>query len=217
MKIKQLIIWVCALSLFLILILAALDDVGEVVENSYKRYLYFLGGCLLMFLVDRYTSKNNQVLKTLHHESTHVFFNLITFRKVLMMKVDMDGGVVSSAGNKWMLEAVSLSPYCFPLFAYIVMVFGYFFANDMFQVYAVILGVAYAFHLLCIKEDFGPWPIVGRHQPDICQYPLLFSYLYILCFWLFNTCIILLSVRRDFVSAYSFMWNCFKQTVIDIL
>ena len=217
MKIKQLIIWVCILVLFLLLMLAALDDIGEVVANSYQRYFYFLGGCLLMFLVDRYTSKNNRVLKTLHHESTHMFFNLVTFRKVLMIQVDMNGGVVSSVGNKWMLEAVSLSPYSFPLAAYIVMAFGYFFANDMTHIYAVILGVTYAFHLLCIKEDFGPWPVLGRHQPDINQYPLLFSYLYIFCFWLFNTFIVLLSVRRDIIAAYSYVFNCFIETIMDIL
>ena len=216
MSAKQFIIWVALLLSFLLLLLVSLDEVGQVVISNYERYLYFIGGGVFVFIIDRYASKNNRVLKTYHHESTHMFVNLITFRKVLMMKVDTNGGVVSSVGNNWMLEAVSLSPYCFPLAAYVVMIFGYFFANDMSYVYAVILGVAYAFHLLCIKEDFGPWPILGRHQPDINQYPLLFSYLYIFCFWLFNTYIVLLSVRRDVFAAYSYVFNCFKESIISI-
>lgn len=194
-------------------------NIGEVFKvfcNNPERYAYFLGGCLITFVVDRYTSKNNHVLKTFHHESTHMFVNLITFRKILMMRVDTNGGVVSSIGSKWMLEAVSLSPYCFPLVAYIVMAFGYFFANDMSYIYAIILGVAYAFHLLCIKDDLGPWPVLGRHQSDINQYPLLFSYLYIFCFWLFNTFIVLLSVRKDIIAAYSSMFNSFKESIIAI-
>ena len=115
-----------------------------------------------------------------------------------------------------MLEAVSLSPYCLPLAAYVVMIFGYFFANNMSGAYALILGVAYAFHLLCIKEDFGSWKQFGRHQTDINQYPLFFSYLYILCFWLMNTMIVLLSVRRDFIEAFVYLFNSFKHTIVAI-
>lgn len=216
MKTKQLVIWMIVLLIFLFLLFKSFNDVYTVVISSYERYLYFAGGCVLMFLIDRFTSKNNQVLKILHHENTHFFVNMITFRKILMMRVDTNGGVVSSVGSKWMLEAVSLAPYCFPFAAYIVMAFGYFFANDMSNVYAVIVGVAYAFHLLCIKSDFGPWPMMGRGQSDINQYPLIFSYLYILCFWLFNTMIVLLSVRNDIVDAYIYLIVDFKETILSL-
>lgn len=216
MKVKQFIIWGVFLLPFLMLLLMSFDEISQIVISNYKRYLYFLGGCVLIFIIDRYTSKNNRVLKTFHHESTHMFVNLITFRKILMMRVDTNGGVVSSIGAKWMLEAVSLSPYCFPLAAHVVMAFGYFFANDMSHIYAIILGVAYGFHILCIKEDFGSWRIFGRHQTDINQYPLLFSYLYIFCFWLFNTYIVLLSVRRDIIEAYIYVFNCFKNSIISV-
>lgn len=217
MKVNQLLIWIGALLLFLLLICSAFDDVYKVVANNYERYIFFIVGCLIMFVVDKYTSTNNQWLKTYHHENTHLLFNLITFRQILMLRVDADGGLVSSMGrSKWMLEAVSLSPYCFPLAAYIVMGFGYFFANDMSSVYALILGIAYFFHLLCIKSDFGEWPLMGRGQPDINQYPLSFSYLYIFSFWLFNTMIVLLSVRSDIVDAYLQMYDSFIGTIVSL-
>ena len=201
----------------LLLLLGAVGDVFTVVANSYVRYLYFLGGCVLMFVIDYFTSKNNQMLKTFHHESTHFLVNLITFRKILMLRVDTTGGVVSSIGKSWMLEAVSLAPYCFPLAAYVVMVFGYFFAYDMAMFYSIILGMAYAFHLLCVKDDFVSWRLLGIHQPDINQYPLAFSYLYIFCFWLFNTIIVLLSVRTDIVGAVEFLFSCFKESVLSLI
>lgn len=216
MKQKHLIIWMIILIPLLLLLIMATDDVFGVVFTNFKRYLFFIGGCVLMFVIDYFTSKNNAVLKTFHHETTHMFVNLITFRKILMLRVDTKGGVVSSVGSKWMLEAVSLSPYCLPLAAYVVMIFGYFFANNMSGAYALILGVAYAFHLLCIKEDFVSWKQFGRHQTDINQYPLFFSYLYILCFWLMNTMIVLLSVRRDFIEAFVYLFNSFKHTIVAI-
>ena len=82
--------------------------------------------------------------------------------------------------------------------------------------YALILGIAYFFHLLCIKSDFGEWPLMGRGQPDINQYPLSFSYLYIFSFWLFNTMIVLLSVRSDIVDAYLQMYDSFIGTIVSL-
>lgn len=198
---------------FFILVILSAGEVWTVVKSSYQRYLFFLGGMVLIFVVDKFTYRNNQMLKTFHHESTHLLVNLITFRKVLMLRVDTRGGVVSSVGNKWMMEAVSLAPYCLPLGAYVVMLFGCFFANDMSHIYAIILGAAYGFHLLCIKADMVSLGVMGRHQPDINQYPLVFSYLYILSFWLFNTMIVLLSVRRDMFEAYRFMLENFKEII----
>lgn len=217
MSVKGFIIWMACLCIFLIFTLMNVGEVFKVFCDNPELYAYFLGGCLIMFVVDKYTSTNNQWLKTYHHENTHLLFNLITFRQILMLRVDADGGLVSSMGrSKWMLEAVSLSPYCFPLAAYIVMGFGYLFANDMSSVYALILGIAYFFHLLCIKSDFGEWPLMGRGQPDINQYPLSFSYLYIFSFWLFNTMIVLLSVRSDIVDAYLQMYDSFIGTIVSL-
>lgn len=216
MKLGKFIFWMLFLVIFLILLITSMDDVFMVVVNSYWRYLWFLGGCLLMLIIDRFSTKNNEILKTMHHEFTHLFVNLITFRKVLMLKVDTKGGSVASLGKQWMIETVSLAPYCLPLLSYVVMLFGSFFANDMGYVFFVLLGLTYAFHLLCVKSDFISLKIMGRHQTDINQYPLLFSYLYILCFWLFNTMIVLISIRSDVFRAYVFMFNNFKETIMSI-
>ncbi len=216
MSLRRFICFELLLVIFLVLLFLTIDEVLVVVVNSYTRYLYFLLGGALMFVIDRFTYRNNKMMKTFHHESTHMLVSLLTFRKVLMLKVEPDSGAVASAGSKRMLEAVSLSPYCFPLFAYVVMIFGYFFGRDMVNIYAVILGAAYAFHLLCIKDDFVSLKVLGRHQTDINQYPLLFSYSYILSFWLFNTMIVLLSVRRDIVEAYLYIFDNFKQIVCSI-
>lgn len=215
MRISSFVLWIVILLLFLMLLFASIYDVYQVISNSFKRYYWFIGGFILTLVAERFIS-NKMFLKIYHHESTHMFMNLITFRKILMLQVHTEGGVVSSIGRNWMLEAVSLAPYCFPLASYIVMAFGYFFANDMVHILNLFLGMTYAFHILCIKEDLGPFPILGRHQTDINQYPLLFSYLYILTFWLFNTMIVLLSVRRDIVASFYFMFNHFRETITSV-
>lgn len=216
MKLGKFLLWIILLALFLALLIASVGDVFTIVVNSYRRYLWFLGGGILMLIIDRFAKKNNEILKTTHHELTHMFVNLITFRKILMIKVDTHGGAIASLGKKWMLEMVALAPYCLPLAAYVVMLFGVFFANDMNYIFYILLGITYFFHVLCIISDFKSIKIMGRHQTDINQYPLLFSYLYILCFWLFNTMIVLISVRSDIFNAYRFMFNCFKETILSL-
>lgn len=216
MGISAFVIWMICLLAFTILQFATLDDVYKVVVNNLSRYLWFFAGWIVMLVVDRLFKKNSEILKTLHHEATHLLISILTFRKILMLQVDATGGQVSSIGKRWMLEAVSLSPYCFPLLAYIVMVFTYFFAYDMSHISSLLLGMAYMFHLLCLKSDFFSFSLMGSHQTDINQYPLLFSYTFIFCFWLFNTQIVLLSVRRDFIQAYAFMFEQVRQTIIAI-
>ncbi|MBR5892830.1 MAG: hypothetical protein IKZ37_04245 [Bacteroidaceae bacterium] len=214
MGIVKFILWMVALAAFLVLQILTLDDVFIVVWNSLSRYWWFVAGVVLIFLADKYTSKNNSILKTFHHETTHLFVGIVTFRKILNFKVDIFGGLVASAGKRWMYEVDALAPYCLPLAAYVVMFFGFFFANDMTHILTIMLGIAYGFHLLCIKEDFGSWKQLGIHQTDINQFPLLFSYMYILCFWLFNTAIILLSIRIDIYEAYKYILGCYKETIV---
>ena len=214
MKQSKFILWILFLAFFLVLQILTIDNVLEVVWKSLERYWGFVVGIILIFLVDKFTTRNNSILKTFHHETTHMFVSLISFRKIITLKVDVLGGVVASAGKKWMFEAEALAPYCLPLAAYVVMFFGYFFANDMTHILTVMLGLAYGFHLLCIKEDFDSLKMLGRHQPDINQFPLLFSYLYILCFWLFNTFIVLLSIRIDVYQAYKYLFLCYKDTIV---
>lgn len=216
MKPVRFILWILALTVFLVLQILTIDNVFTVVWNSFGRYWWFIAGIIAIFLVDRFTTKNNGILKTFHHEMTHMFVGLVTFRKILTLKVDIVGGLVASTGRKWMYEVDALAPYCLPLAAYVVMFFGLFFANDMTHIFTLLLGITYGFHLLCIKEDFVSWKIMGRHQADIHQFPLLFSYLYIFCFWLFNTMIILLSIRIDIYEAYKYLFGCYRDTLISL-
>ena len=52
MKQKHLIIWMIILIPLLFLLIMATDDVFGVVFTNFKRYLFFIGGCVLMFVID---------------------------------------------------------------------------------------------------------------------------------------------------------------------
>ncbi len=217
MKIWKLTLWMIFLIVFFILLVASIGDVFEVVFTHYARYLWFLIGAVLMLLLHFINKKNRDIFMKAHHELTHMFLDVITLKEIVKIKVDKQKGSVESNGNSFMLEIVDLAPYCLPLFAYVIMLFGYFFARDMSYVFFILLGFAYTFHILCIKFDFKSFKEMGRHQNDINQYPLIFSYSYILCFWLFNTFIVLISVRSDVFSAYAFMFESFKETITNII
>lgn len=216
MKARTLILWMIFLLAFFALLIGSVDDVYEVVKNNDKCYLYFLGGGILIIILDMLNKKNKNFLKKTHHEFTHIVVDFITFREIINLKIDKQKGSVVSKGNDSMLETSKLAPYCLPLLAYIIMIFGCFIASNMSYVYYVVLGMAYTFHLLCIKLDFRSFKDMGRHQDDINQYPLIFSYSYILCFWLFNTFIVLISVRSNMLRAYAFMFESFKETFSSI-
>ena len=216
MKVWKLILWMLFLTIFFILLVASIGDVFEVVINNYARYLWFIMGGILVIFLNFLNKKNRDILMKSHNELTRMFLDFITFKEILRIKVDKHKGSVESTGNNIMEESVALAPYCLPLLAYVVMIFGYFFAKDMSYVFFILLGMAYTFHLLCIKFDFRSFKEMGRHLEDINRFPLIFSYFYILCFWLFNTMIVLVAIRSNVFGAFAFMFESFMQTVTNI-
>ncbi len=217
MKPIKLIMWMIFLMSFFLLLLASIGDVYEVIRNNGYRYFWFLMGFVVMLLLNAVNRRNREIFMKTHHELTHMVLGFITFKEIHRMKVEKQRGSVVVSGNNVLIETVTLAPYCLPLLAYVVMIFGFFFARDMSYAFYIFLGMAYMFHLLCIKFDFKSFKDMGRSQEDINQFPLLFSYSYILCFWLFNTMIILVTIRNNNIfKSFVFMFDSFKETIMNI-
>ena len=86
------------------------------------------------------------------HEVTHLFFAILFFRKIIRFKVDADDSYVSYSNGWFGYHAITLSPYCVPIFtlALIPWRFTTGTANWVFlAVIDALIGFTYAFHLCC--------------------------------------------------------------------
>lgn len=145
-------------------------------------------GMLGYAIVERMVKHNISWLETLSHELTHGFFALILQGRIHSLKADEDSGVISHSGvKKWGLASVSLAPYCFPLFTYLLLAIRHLLDFHGKWVFDIIVGISLAFHIICFRKQ------TGNHQTDINRYPLVFSYFYIFVCWIINICVILVS------------------------
>ncbi len=116
-------------------------------------------------------------LQTFTHELTHALFGLLAFNKIKSFKVflrpNADGalGAVKQEGTGHFI--IVLTPYCFPILTYFLIIFRPFLSGELLFTFDLILGATYAFHLLTFLQDMGP------HQTDFTRCGILFSYLFV--------------------------------------
>lgn len=145
-------------------------------------------GMLSYAILERKVKHNITWFETLTHEMIHGFFALILQGRVHSLHADEGKGVISHSGvKKWGRVSVSLAPYCFPLYTYMLLSIRHLLDFHGKWVFDIIIGVSLAFHIICFRKQ------IGNHQTDINQYPLAFSYFYIVVSWIINLCIILVS------------------------
>lgn len=145
-------------------------------------------GMLGYAIVERMVKHNIAWFETLTHEITHAFFALILQGRIHSLRADETNGVMAHSGvKKWGRVSVSLAPYCFPLYTYLLLSIRHLLDFHGKWVFDIIIGVSLAFHIICFRKQ------TGNYQTDINQYPLAFSYFYIVVSWIINLCIILVS------------------------
>ncbi len=143
----------------------------------------FAGFCLVKGLLDR----NLKWTETFTHELTHTVVSILLFRKVHSFHANEDSGEVSTSGGHVSRVFVSLAPYCLPIYTYFFLFFRMLIAEEGRCIYDIIIGATIAFHAFCFKSQ------TSKRQPDINQFPLAFSYLYITAALMFNLHTILVS------------------------
>lgn len=149
-------------------------------------YKWVSVGVVAYVVLRRLLKKNLTFLEVFSHEFTHTVVALLFNRKVHSFQAGEQSGVICTSGKRqYALIPVSLAPYCFPILTYILLSIRWMLDFHGVWIYDVLIGITMGFYFYCFKTQ------MNRQQPDINQYPLLFSYFYIITIWVVNICLIL--------------------------
>lgn len=176
--------------------------------HYYPWYLWLLLGGVIFPLMNKYFVKNMEMTKTVTHELTHVITGLLLFRRIHSIHAEeAGGGVVWSSGNEKLRFMSSLAPYCFPIYTFPLLMLRSIVMPSLFPIMDILIGFSMGLHIVCFKEQ------TGNHQEDITQFPLWFSYVYILSIWLFDISLVMLAYLPKLNIFYAFriyaldMWH----------
>lgn len=175
-----------------------------------KMYQWSAVGFVAFAIVRKFVKNNILFVETFSHEFTHTVFALFLNRRVYSFHAEEGTGAVFTSGrNQYTLVPIALAPYCFPIFTYFLLAFRWMMDFHGMWIYDILIGVTLCFHVYCFKTQ------IGSHQSDINQYPLLFSYTYIVTAWVINLCVILPSFFPNMnghghvLPIYSYgVWSC---------
>ena len=203
MKKSSYILWMVTLSLLMGLTLPYLWVILKTIFipkhcgfwGEEKTYMWFMIGAVAYLCLRLLIRSKSRFLETLSHELTHAAIALLCGRRIHSIHVEDSGsGVVFTSGNNnYSLVPVALAPYCLPLFTYILLAIRCIVDEESLWICDILNGFVTCFHYICFKTQ------LGNYQTDINQYPLSFSYYYIVTSWVINTCIILVSFNPEII------------------
>ena len=175
---------------------------SQPVLNQLSIYKWVAVGYFLLYIIRRYLKNNLIFLETFSHELTHAFFAFCFNRRVHSFHAeDAGSGVIYTSGkNQYALVPIALAPYCFPIFTYLLLSIRCLMDFHGMWIYDVLIGMTICFHFFCFKNQ------TGNYQTDINQYPLSFSYLYIVTALLINFCIIWVAFFSQY-NVYTSFWR----------
>lgn len=170
------------------------------VGGHIKYYWYFFGGGVLYAVIALTLLKSNlHFYHTKHHETLHQVACQIMLRPIKAIRATAgSGGELSYTGGRNMF--ITLSPYTFPAFTYFFLLIQLM-VSPKFPYYALLTGFTFFFFLHAVYRQ------TGSHQPDLKQYGLPLSYLFIADFLLINTAIILYAVKMNIWKGFLFYFT----------
>ncbi len=165
-------------------------------------YQWFIYGFVAYFILRRlkFVSQNEELKMTAAHERTHEFVGRLFLRKIHSIEIHENHGAVCHSGGKFGSMFISLSPYCLPIYTYLIIFFRILGANKLLYVFDVFIGLTLAFHIVCFWNQTYP------KQSDIQGQGVIRSYLFLIVAWLFNATIILLTIRKGIVGAITYIF-----------
>lgn len=142
-------------------------------------------GFAVFAILRRYTKGNLEFAETFSHKLTHTIFAVLFNLQVVEFHTNQRTGYMMAAQrNVYKAVPISLAPYCFPLFTFILLSFRWLMDFHCVWIYDILIDGSLCFHYFCFKTQ------IGNHQSDINQYPLLLSYSHIVTSWLIAFCVI---------------------------
>lgn len=176
--------------------------------SYYLWYLWLLAGGCIFPLMNKFFVKNMELTKTFSHELTHTITGLLLFRRIHSFHAEEQGsGVVWSSGNDSIRFMTSLAPYCFPIYTFPLLMLRCLVTTTLLPIIDVLIGFTIGLHLVCFTEQ------TRNYQTDINQFPLWFSYIYILSVWLLDLSLLLIAYipkNNIFLALRTFVldiWN----------
>lgn len=186
-------LYFAGMALFFFLLLPyAFEVLGEVffpkkltMWHQLALYKWTAIGCALYVFLRRHM-KNVSLLEAFSHESTHMIVALLFRRRIHAFACKDDGsGIISTSGNNKLGEfLMTLAPYCLPICTYVLLFIRPHIYYNSLWAFDLFIGLSMAFHYYCFKSQ------TNICQPDIQQYPPIFSMLFIITTTLMNLCII---------------------------
>ena len=164
-------------------------------------YQWLPVGFAIYMVLRRLAPKNALWLETYTHESIHAAMALLHGRQIKQFVAGEQGGCVYSAGRNRLGEtAITLSPYCLPMYVYPLLVIRMVVNTESLWLPDIVIGFALCLHVYCFVTQTN----IG--QPDIRSFPLVYSYLYIVCGLVMNFCIIWVAFFSQY-NVFSSFWR----------
>lgn len=158
-------------------------------RSYYPWYLWLFAGNAIFFTINHFFDRNKELIKTFTHEKTHFIVDLLFFKRVKSIYAEERNGTVRSYSSGLGIAHLmsSLAPYCFPIYTIPLLAIRCLCEPSYFPIIDTIIGITLGLHITCFAEQ------IGSYQTDINQYPVWFSYIYIMSFWLFDIMLITMS------------------------
>lgn len=152
----------------------------------------------ISFLIPR-VRNNVKWLMKFTHEFTHLLFAILFCREIHRFKVDEKDSHVSYGEGWFGYHAITLSPYCIPVFTYALLPWRFTTnaADTIFLSFIdVLIGFTFAFHVCCwIRQTH-------LQQTDIIGPGVVKSILAILLFQIIGICLVALTPSSGILLAF---------------
>ncbi len=167
----------------------------------------------LSFIIPR-IRHNIRWMMSFTHEFTHLLFAILFCRKINRFHVDDKDSHVSFSSGWFGYHAITLSPYCIPIFTLALLPWRFTtgIATPLFlAVIDFLIGATYAFHVCC-------WIRQTRlYQTDITGPGIVKSLLCIATFHILNFCLVVLTPSSGVLLAFTRVFRDFPLEWIRML
>lgn len=126
----------------------------------------FLIGTLVGIVFWKIFGKKLNFFAVFEHELTHILVGLIFLQKPKGLLVGEKSGATYIGGNFF----VTLAPYYFPTFSYLMLPLYFIIKPSFYLNFFVILGFITGYHIISTIQEAHP------RQPDLLRHSLAFSY-----------------------------------------
>ena len=167
----------------------------------------------LLFIIPRVQSNVRWLMK-FSHEFTHLLFAILFFRKINRFKVDDTDSYVSYSSGWFGYHAITLSPYCIPIFTLALLPWRFTTGARSF-VYLIgidaLIGFTYAFHICCWAKQ------IRLTQTDLIGPGKVKSVLCIVLFQIISFCLVAMTPSSGVMLAIQRVFVDFPTTVVSLI